>query len=1176
MRLRQFDLIAFGKFTDLSLQFERPVSDLHMIYGLNEAGKSTALAAIVQLLFDIDVQTHYDFVHPKDKLRLGGIVESRDGRSLEFIRRKGRNNKLLDRKGEPLPEDALAPFLAGVQREMFTQLFGLSHQDLVEGSDALLRADGDLGQSLYGAAAGIRNLQAILTRLQEESSALFGPTARTRPLNIALADWKQANQKARNAEVLPKTWTDAEKVWQEAEENLRGVEEELARLRREANVLVRIQNALKPLERLRQRRQQLNALGPVKLLSEAFIQDYRQTMAELQQAETEAQIATAELDQIEAELQDLPAASPLLACRARIEAAWEKREQYRKGEQDIGRLRGQKGVVLRRAEDLIAQIRPGLPLEAARTELRISDVRRAQIDRLSKQHVALTQEQRLLQQQIAHHEQQLQASEIALEQLPAALDAGSLREAVEAAQSDAELRWKEAQQKTAALEQEVQHELKRLGHWQGEIDAFEGLQLPSRTAIQEAQVAAESLHAGRQRCEEKVRERAQHLRAVEADLTALRLGGEVPTQAVLTDARERRDAGWQLLLRQWQQGEDITAEAVAWAGETPLLSAYEQAVREADRIADEMRRDAERVAHFEARQTERTRIASELEHLGHERLRGEAEAERWKEAWLRLWQPSGVAPDDSPAKMLEWLQQQEAIRRRIQDMRQAATQMAGLAEAVALQRQWLLNELTRAGGDISDTPPSLAGLRSRAKQRLDQVERTERDRQGLQKKMQELQEALAQDRIRLLANQQQRQQWENEWAAAVSGLSPEGALSPESASDLLAQIVELFRALDEATGFDTRVKNIRRDNQKIAEDVAALVAEVTPDLAGIPTDEQMATLAQRLREAIDLQTRRREKEQQQEKARRQQGTARVRCERATALLHQACSVAQIQTPDQLPLAIERSQEADKLQREIEALENDLMQGDGWTVERLAEAAEQRNAEQLQAEQNERERRIAELDSTRKQLTEARATARLKLDGMDGSNAAAQAAEAAQESLAEVAQLAGQYARLRLAWHLLNREVEQFSQTHQAPLLELAGDIFRRITCGRYDGLAAELGDGGQPQLLAIPTGRGSGDGKMMEQLSDGTRDQLYLALRLAGLRHRAAAHEPMPLVLDDLLINFDDERAGATLEVLSELSAEMQILFFTHHHRLVELASHLSTGSVHFHNLEAGRAAGAQ
>jgi uncharacterized protein YhaN len=79
----------------------------------------------------------------------------------------------------------------------------------------------------------------------------------------------------------------------------------------------------------------------------------------------------------------------------------------------------------------------------------------------------------------------------------------------------------------------------------------------------------------------------------------------------------------------------------------------------------------------------------------------------------------------------------------------------------------------------------------------------------------------------------------------------------------------------------------------------------------------------------------------------------------------------------------------------------------------------------------------------------------------------------------------------------------------------------------------------------------------VEGMSDGTRDQLYLALRLATLEQYLANHEPLPFIVDDILIQFDDQRAEAALQVLAELSAKTQVLFFTHHWRLVELAKKL-------------------
>ena len=73
--------------------------------------------------------------------------------------------------------------------------------------------------------------------------------------------------------------------------------------------------------------------------------------------------------------------------------------------------------------------------------------------------------------------------------------------------------------------------------------------------------------------------------------------------------------------------------------------------------------------------------------------------------------------------------------------------------------------------------------------------------------------------------------------------------------------------------------------------------------------------------------------------------------------------------------------------------------------------------------------------------------------------------------------------------------------------------------------------------------------------SDGTRDQLFLALRLAAIEHFVRTRGPVPVRFDDLLVNFDDSRAAATLELLAEFAGTTQVIFFTHHQHLLELAA---------------------
>ena len=67
----------------------------------------------------------------------------------------------------------------------------------------------------------------------------------------------------------------------------------------------------------------------------------------------------------------------------------------------------------------------------------------------------------------------------------------------------------------------------------------------------------------------------------------------------------------------------------------------------------------------------------------------------------------------------------------------------------------------------------------------------------------------------------------------------------------------------------------------------------------------------------------------------------------------------------------------------------------------------------------------------------------------------------------------------------------------------------------------------------------------MSQLSQGTADQLYLAVRLAICEMVLPAERAVPIVLDDALVNFDDQRMAAALDYLLELSSQRQILLFT-------------------------------
>ncbi len=145
----------------------------------------------------------------------------------------------------------------------------------------------------------------------------------------------------------------------------------------------------------------------------------------------------------------------------------------------------------------------------------------------------------------------------------------------------------------------------------------------------------------------------------------------------------------------------------------------------------------------------------------------------------------------------------------------------------------------------------------------------------------------------------------------------------------------------------------------------------------------------------------------------------------------------------------------------------------------------------------------------------------------------------------------EYLRLTVLETVLRRAMEIYRERTQGPLLQEGSRLFMAMTGGRYRGLQADFDDRGAPVLRAA---RPDGTSLDTESLSDGTLDVLYLSLRLAAvLRHNAMA-EPLPFLADDLFVNLDDGRSRLAFEVLGEVASSSQVLFFTHHRHMVDLA----------------------
>jgi len=270
------------------------------------------------------------------------------------------------------------------------------------------------------------------------------------------------------------------------------------------------------------------------------------------------------------------------------------------------------------------------------------------------------------------------------------------------------------------------------------------------------------------------------------------------------------------------------------------------------------------------------------------------------------------------------------------------------------------------------------------------------------------------------------------------------------------------------------------------------------------------------------------------------------------VLETLCTQAGCIEPEDLAEIERRSTEKQQALRDREKLETRIREdGVGLDLEALFAECDGVVGDQISGEISVLRADGDETETRIEQLMSSRATLNAEFDGLMAQNQAADSMQEAANVEAEIAVAVEAYVGLTVQEALLRQAIDLYRDRNQGPILKRAKDLFAELTDGVYTGLRADSNEKGEPILIAEHRTRGSLD---VVALSDGTVDPLYLALRLAVVQEHNASREPLPFVADDLLLNLDDTRAQAALRTLAKIAAASQVLFFTHHAHMVDLA----------------------
>ena len=1172
MKLQMLRLVAYGPFTDAVIDFSSAANDFHLVFGPNEAGKSTALRALRHLFFGIPVQTADNFLHPYPNLRVGARLVGSDGRRIDFLRRKGKAKTLRTADDESVLEDNdLVPFLGGVDQTVFEQMFAIGHEDLVRGGEEIVSGKGRIGEALFAAGAGLIRLQTVQQGLEQDCGVLFKPSGSTPRINQALAALKAVRKTQKEALLQEKTWQTHDQALRNATAQMANVQETLQLAKQRVTMLQRILDALPFIARRKEIAAALEAFEGIPDLPDDFGEKRRDAEKDLKIAYREMERAGASIEKITGRIATLTVPEALLQQAAAVEALQHELGSFRKAHQDRPGLQGRMRTLQQQAAERLAQIDQDISVESVEG-LKLPPSTIGEIHDLGNAFERLTVRLDDAKTQCQKLENRLNHLADERASLPAPVDVTSLEAAFQAAMEAGPVEQRVAEQRAAAefLENELVCGLKRQTLWNGAPEGIEAMACPTAETIDRFEAHLDDAARRIETLRERRAATEEEIARIRIELQAIDRIHRVPTESDLIEARSLRDRGWGLI-RQRLAGKAVSpADADAFIGPidgaSGLPDAFEGSMHRADRIADRLRHEAQQVSQKGLLAARQKQFQDGLAKIGDEITQAITDYGALTAQWQALWQPAAIIPL-SPKEMRAWLSAIEALRAKLAELRKIKAQV----QIAADQQEALESGLRRALAAVG-APPVPGGTRlpelihraraHAAAQRDHQtrIASMDKDLSNLAKERQAAAAAVADLEKALVA-------WQKRWHQQVARIGIDAGVSPTAAMAVIDSLKEARAQMMDADVLRKRIEGIDRDaaafNARVGEKVEALA----PDLAAEPRDRAAELLYARLTTARKIDAERRGLQEQLTAANQEKADAEKRISRCTAAIEALCAEAGCAGADDLAEMEKRAHTRKVLLCEREDLEKRLRGlSAGATVDAFVAGAALLKADRIGPESEALEEEIKRLEAQRSALDQTIGTEKAELKRMDGGAEAAGHAATAEGLLAGLEADVAHYARLKIASVILARTVEQYREKHQGPLIARASALFAAMTCGAFDRLRAEYDEKGNPVMVGIR--RPQGTSVTVDGMSDGTADQLYLALRLASLEQYLDANEPLPFVVDDILLRFDDQRSLATLEVLSGLAAKTQVIFFTHHRHLVELAAaHLGADRMVQHRL---------
>jgi uncharacterized protein YhaN len=1153
VRIDRFELRAFGPFTQTVLDLRGSPGSLHLICGPNEVGKSTAQRAIGDFLFGIPPRSHDNQLHAYRDMQLAAVLTDASGARHELVRRKGARSTLLGCEGTPVDEGRLESMLGGISREAFMAMFSITHESLVVGGQQLLAAGGEVGESLFSASVGASSLHRIREQLDADAASLFKPRASSSLIMQSRARLEDAEARLRDSTLRASTFLENERELRSTGEECSELAERLRIARAQQSGRERTRTVVPLLTERDRVRQELADLGHVPPLPGDVTERRVRASDRVSRGELASADAQQRIQALDGEITALGNANTLPARESGIRELVSRVPGIREIRVDLDAQAAKLALASDLAAHALVDVRADVGLDTA-GELLLDARQRQRIEAALESRARLAAQLERAEQEASDAEAHARELRAQLDRTPAPADTTALElAATEAlAEGPLEQQLREAESEHSAAEEALAVALSAL---------TPPVALPALTAGTWPSAATlERFSDDHDRLSEraaKLAERRERLeterRQLREDRARLSLVGDVPTVEELSFARSRRDRDWGRI-RQRLEGElaiEVSPENM------------ERGIQLADELADTLRRHAGFAAQAADLDLRDGRLQTEFEALAGliEQLTADRNAHELR--WQEIWTAARLTPL-TPREMAQWLRDRATVLERSLAVNGCSRSIAALRERRDQVRRALVEALS-ASGSRTDAQSTLTHLLALAQATLETAHTQRASVVELSRDLQAAERTAGRQRAAARGLHHELEAWQVAWGELIGACGWPADVAHDEARPLLATLEELSLQLREMEQRRTRVLGIQRRISAFEQDTAAMLADLAPELGTWPALDAVTELSRRLDSAIERQTRGQELERERARAEAERARAATLVQDARAELGELLGLAGVREIDELVAVEARAVHHAQLSARLPELERQITAAGGAPLAQLIERNAGVDLDMLDADARAAEEEIAALEERRSESDQRFG----ELDGarkaMERAGGAAAAGQGVEQQLAELRGLVERYLRIFIAAWALREAIDQYRRDHKDPLLRRADELFPQLTCGSFSGLEADFGDDDEPVLTGV---RPSGDRVRVEQMSTGTREQLYLALRLASLERHVELHGPMPVVLDDVVLHSDPRRKTAILRALAELGRSTQVITFSHDPQIVALAQeHLDPALITIHEL---------